>query len=348
MPGPVPAPHGLDPLPFGNGSATAFDDVAACTAFLERLPERPSLFDARGPTSRFQVRLRTVPLPSLALVAGSSSPKVVDHESRRAALVIPLGRCGAAIRIGREEHRWASPHHAFFIPAGTHATAESTAGSFLRIDVEVAALAAVAAGMAARGRREPGGAAALGLEVARPVPMKAGNLGWLPHIRAIGAAIDALHCDAQLIHGAGLDDVVLRSVAMMLRPDLAGFTGPAGDVSRGFDLGPLLERLMGSLAERVTLSDMEAWSGRTARSIQLAFQKRFGVGPMQWLRQRRLDAIHARLSSAHGTATVRQIARECGIHRLATLAAEYTRRFGERPAETLRRRRLPTPGKPSS
>lgn len=338
MPAAVPPPPALDPLPFGNGSAHAFDDVASCTTFLARLPERPTVFDALGPKSRFHVRLKTVHLPGLALVAGSSTPKVVDHESRRAALVIPFGRCGAVIHIGRDEHRWASPHHAFFIPAGTPVTAESTAGSFMRIDMDETALTAAAEGMSETGPNNGRKPAAIDAQTPRTVSMKSAGLNWLPQIRAICSSIDALRCDTGLIHGVGLDDIVLRSVAMMLRPDLAASGESDRSATRGFDLDPLLERLTASLGQRITLSDMEAWSGRTARSIQLAFQKRFGIGPMQWLRQRRLDVIHARLSSPGESATVRQIARECGIPRMATLLAEYARRFGERPAETRQRR----------
>jgi len=87
----------------------------------------------------------------------------------------------------------------------------------------------------------------------------------------------------------------------------------------------------------VTLADMERWSGRSARSIQLAFEKRFGIGPMQWLRERRLDLVRERLLASRDGETVREIAAACGMHRLATLIPEYTRRFGEKPSETLRR-----------
>lgn len=338
MPCPPEPPPGLEPIPFGNGSAHAFDDVASCTAFLERLPERPSVFDAIGPKLRLHVRLRTVLLPRLALVAGTSTPKLVDHESRRAALVIPLGRCGVIIRIGREEHHFASPYHAFLIPAGSRATAESTAGSFMRIDFEETALTAIVAGMSETGRIDGLGRTTIDAQTPRTVAMKTAALDWVPQIRAICSGIDALRCDTGLIHGAGLDDVVLRCVAMMLRPDLAAPAESERAATRGFDLDALLERLTASLCQRITLSDMEAWSGRAARSIQIAFQKRFGIGPMQWLLQRRLDLIHARLSSSSESATVRQISRECGVPRMATLLTEYPRRFGELPAETRQRR----------
>ena len=61
---------------------------------------------------------------------------------------------------------------------------------------------------------------------------------------------------------------------------------PAGQARRAgrFDLEPLLEVIAANLGGRLTLADMERWSGRTARTIQLAFQRRFGFGPMQWVR----------------------------------------------------------------
>lgn len=125
-----------------------FDRVDSCTTFLDTLADRPSQFDRLGGSSRVYVRMRTVAVPSVTFVAGSSTAKLVDHESPRAALVVPLGDCGATEHIGRTEYRWASPHHAFFIPSGARVRAESTAGSFLRLDLDQAALTRIAAGMA--------------------------------------------------------------------------------------------------------------------------------------------------------------------------------------------------------
>jgi len=113
----------------------------------------------------------------------------------------------------------------------------------------------------------------------------------------------------------------------------------AGPPSRTLDLEPLLERIRANIGGRVTLADMEEWSDRSARTIQLAFQTQFGVGPMQWLRDQRLDLIRDRLLTAPDGATIAEIAKACGISRVATLAPEYAQRFGELPSETLARRR---------
>jgi AraC-like DNA-binding protein len=330
-----PHAHPLAALPFGEASAKAFDDVAACTDFLGRLPGAPSRFDAIGRAKDFRIRFRPVALPGLGLFAGSSSPKTVDHESARVAVVIPFGDCASVIRAGRREYRWASPHHAFFIPAGHHIEAESTAGAFVRLDIEASLLARTAAGMAGIGPRRR----ILALDEPRIVAMKAKGTDWLPMIRAICRTIDELGGDPVRLAAAGVDDSILRIVALMLQPErfLADDNEPSGQ--RKVDLAPLLERIMAGLAGRITMGDLESWSDRSARSIQMAFQKRFGMSPMQWIRERRLDLVRSRLLAATPETTVKEIAAACGISRMATFITDYTRRYGERPSETLRRGR---------
>jgi len=323
----------LPSRPFGAAAAACFESEAACGEFTSRLPDAPSRFGAIGPGAAFRARLRNVALPGVSLVAGVSTPKATTHAGRRSALVIPFARCETVLRTGVGEYRWAAPYHAFFIPAGESIAAESTAGAFLRLDIVESDLARTAAGMVDDGGGRPG---AVDLRTARPVPLQAG--GWSAVIRSLCATIDALDCDPARLTAAGFDDVVLRTVAAMLRPDLAAAADPtqARRAAR-FDLDPLLEAITASLCGRVTLADMERWSGRTARTIQLAFQRRFGLGPMQWVRDRRLELVRMRLLAARNGETVREIAAACGMHRQATLSTEYVRRFGERPSDTLRR-----------
>lgn len=199
-----------------------------------------------------------------------------------------------------------------------------------------AALIRIATGMSALDERQP---VLLKLSAARTVAMQVGTANWLPVIRSLCATVDAFDCDARRVERTGLDDVVLRTVVMMLRPDLFFEPRWSGQPRKGFDLEPLLDWMNANLESRVTLSDIEARTGRTARAIQLAFQKRFGMGPMQWLRQQRLDLIRTRLLSAPPGVTVRDVARSCGLPRLATLIPEYVSRFGELPSETIRSHR---------
>lgn len=334
MPFPPISTSDLPAIPFGVASAKLFDCEESCGEFLARLPDAPSRFGAIGDPGDFKIRLKNVSLPGVSLVAGSGTPKATDHCSRRMTLVIPFGGVESVVRSGREEHRWAAPHHAFFIPVGEKIEAESTGGAFLRLDLVETAVAKTIAGMV--GLRNAG-PEALGLTRSRIVPLQVGGMNWLPVIRSLCSTIDAFDCDTKRLVAAGFDDCLLRTVVMMLRPEAFLERQVAARQARGLDLDRLLERIEGSLAGRVTLAEMEAWSGRTARAIQLAFQKRFGVGPMQWVRERRLDLVRTRLLAARSGETVRGIAASCGLTRMATLIPEYSARFGELPSETLRR-----------
>lgn len=324
----------LPPIPFGQSSSKSFDDVRLCGDFLARLPDAPSQFDAIGPGRDFRIRLRPVPIPDVTLLAGACTPKATSHVSDRLALVIPFGTCATILRAGGKTYRWASPHHAFFIPAGERVGAESTTGSFVRFDIREAALKRIAAGMLDRPCGKPG----LDTSTTRILDMHAPGTNWLTVIRGLCGTVDELDCDAGRLEAAGMDDAILRMVVMMLAPELSLEARLAGPPPRTLDLEPLLEQIRANIGGRVTLADMERWSDRSARTIQLAFQTRCGIGPMQWLRDQRLDLIRDRLLQAPEGATVAAIAKACGIPRLSTLTREYAQRFGERPSETLARR----------
>lgn len=322
----------LPPLPFGEASAVVLGDEATCAEFLRRLPDAPSRFGAIGSATDFRIRIRNVSLPDVSVVAGSGTPKATDHCSRRMSLVIPFGDVETVLRVGRQEHRWAAPHHAFFIPAGEQIEAESTGGAFLRLDIVEEAVAKAASGMAGAARAKPH---PVDLVQSRVVPLQAGGINWLPVIRSLCSTIDAFACDADRLTAAGFDELLIRTAVMMLDPRTIHELQWAARPPRAFDLTPLLERIEANLAGRITLGLLEEWSGLGSRTIQLAFQKRFGIGPMQWIRDRRLDCVRAKLLAAKPGDTVRDVAASCGITRMATLIPEYSARFGERPSDTL-------------
>jgi AraC-like DNA-binding protein len=82
-----------------------------------------------------------------------------------------------------------------------------------------------------------------------------------------------------------------------------------------------------------TVADLARLSGMSARSLQYAFQERFQVSPMQFLRQVRLDRVHDDL--AGGAGSVADIAAYWGFTNPGRFARAYRDRFGEFPATTL-------------
>jgi AraC-like DNA-binding protein len=58
---------------------------------------------------------------------------------------------------------------------------------------------------------------------------------------------------------------------------------------------------------------------------------------MAYLRQYRLQQAHGRLASSEpGEATVTDVALACGFRHLGRFAADYHRRYGRAPSDTLR------------
>jgi AraC-like DNA-binding protein len=91
--------------------------------------------------------------------------------------------------------------------------------------------------------------------------------------------------------------------------------------------------------EKVTLADLAAAAGCGYRTLQAAFAEATGLPPMAYLKAIRLQAAHEALAAAGPGASVAAIARDCGFAHPGRFAADYRRRYGRSPAETLRARR---------
>ena len=138
-----------------------------------------------------------------------------------------------------------------------------------------------------------------------------------------------------------LDDLICRQMVLMLCPELSAEETEAGTPpsSAGFEL--LLEWASSRVAEPLSLSQLEARSGYSRRALQRAFQQRFGCGPMQWLRRRRLELALERLGRADATDSVSAIARRCGYMNVANFSRDFSRVYGRRPSEILRANQQP-------
>jgi AraC-like DNA-binding protein len=77
-------------------------------------------------------------------------------------------------------------------------------------------------------------------------------------------------------------------------------------------------------------------SGLSVRSLTRAFQKRHGMGPIRFLRLRRLEAARRDLLAAEpGSASVTEVMHRYGFGHPGRFAAQYRRQFGESPSVTL-------------
>jgi len=70
------------------------------------------------------------------------------------------------------------------------------------------------------------------------------------------------------------------------------------------------------------------------RTLHRAFHEALGVGPISFLRDRRLCAIHTALRTPEDMRTISDIAMQYGFQNLGRFAGYYRQLFGEYPSET--------------
>jgi AraC-like DNA-binding protein len=110
------------------------------------------------------------------------------------------------------------------------------------------------------------------------------------------------------------------------------------------------QEFMGSRAELpITLADVCSHVGISARSLQQTFQQYTGASPMAFLRDLRLDRVHAELlaskpdTSAERRPLVYEVAARYGFFHLGHFSSRYRERFSEMPSETRQRGRQRLP-----
>jgi AraC-like DNA-binding protein len=97
-------------------------------------------------------------------------------------------------------------------------------------------------------------------------------------------------------------------------------------------LARAIEYIEGHVSEQITLGDIAQAAGRSSRAVHAGFHRYLGVPPMTYVRNLRLERVHAALLTSEETTTM--IALETGFTHLGRFAAAYRERFGELPSAT--------------
>lgn len=99
------------------------------------------------------------------------------------------------------------------------------------------------------------------------------------------------------------------------------------------------EYLAANLSRPVTRAELAEHAGASIRTLSRGFMKRHNVGPMTFLKGRRLDAVYRMLLYANADTTyVTNVALSFGFTHLGNFALDYKKAFGESPSTTLRKR----------
>ena len=97
------------------------------------------------------------------------------------------------------------------------------------------------------------------------------------------------------------------------------------------------EYILTHAAEAVTIECLAEKAGVGVRTLFSGFQRYRNSTPMEYLREIRLEKVHAELiSNQYAIKSVTDVALKWGFNHLGRFAIEYKRRYGEAPSATLR------------
>jgi AraC-like DNA-binding protein len=91
------------------------------------------------------------------------------------------------------------------------------------------------------------------------------------------------------------------------------------------------------LHEPITLGRLCEVAGVGGRCLQKTLLERRGSTPMQYVINRRLEAVRAKLLGSAGAVEVTSVAMACGFNHMGRFSIMYRQRFGETPSTTLKR-----------
>lgn len=328
------------PLLFHDEQAQVDRDPEALAG---RLALHYSLLDfgpQPGYERSFLHRTSTATAGDLTLSCGYISPIFGTVDDNEGVGSINLCCSGDAVyHLGRQDLPVNTQQPLFFTPGlGYRYSVNHFNGVAFHLDLRrLHETAAAIAGLGASPRRFAGR-----FEVPRLIAMdEARRQRLLRLLRRELALLDdpLLHEGPELSHLA-VDDLIYRTLALLFCPELATTQEATGRGSRSTlrerHFEELLEWIRAHLAEPIRLTALEQRSGYSRRSLQQAFQQRFGCGPMQWVRRQRLEQARLALLQPSPTDSVGEIAARCGFRNLSMFSRDFSTHFGLRPSELLR------------
>jgi AraC-like DNA-binding protein len=106
--------------------------------------------------------------------------------------------------------------------------------------------------------------------------------------------------------------------------------------SRNLAIRKAVDYVADHCEEIVTLRDICVSCGVSLRTLNRAFNERFGLGPKMYLKRQRLSAVRNKLLASPPGTLVSDIANRWGFWHMGQFARDYALFFGELPSQTLK------------
>lgn len=170
----------------------------------------------------------------------------------------------------------------------------------------------------------------------RQIGLQLGNSSFDAVFRSLFAQIDLYAENPAMLNYAGIDDTFYRNLVIAFNPTPFIRQIEARKVpSDQRRLQRVCEYVMANLSNCITLTDLERVAHISRRTLHNAFIKTYKQSPMYWVREQRLLKAMKLLGDRNGFLSVTEVLYSCGFTQPSLFSAQYARRFGELPSETL-------------
>jgi len=134
------------------------------------------------------------------------------------------------------------------------------------------------------------------------------------------------------------EDLLHHNLALILERHLVRSLPNAARAPIPAYLRRAVDFVNANLEEPISLASLAAAAGMTARTVQYAFAKHFGTGPMAYIKQAKMERVRRELQRAcNEDTTVTEVAMRWGFSNLSNFSRNYRLLYGESPSTTLRR-----------
>ena len=319
----------LPPLVFGNNRPVVHMHLDQMHHHISSVTNWFSEFDILTKECAFQHRSATLRFENLSLIAVSSTPTVMKVYSPECTIAIPI--IGTMDTWMNNEHfEFGIGKQAMFIPQGKRHS-EGLIHSSLLINVSEERLIRTAKAMSGKNKLVD-----LDLKKPRLLSLTVGNLDFTSIFKQMGSLIGQFKSDELLLKNLGIDESVYRILVMMLKPELfLKVPLKEKNTSSSDTLDLVCEYIQAHLNEPISLTTLEELSGWSAKTLQLAFLRKFACAPMAWIKEQRLAYANQLLLSATSATKIGDVAALCGYSNFGYFSRYYAKRYNELPSQTL-------------
>ena len=320
-------------LAFNDTMATILDNVRLLGDHLEAVVPKVKEFSHFNKEGTFQSKTSAIAINRLVINVASHNGLYIERENtQNFDLVIPIEGYVKA-KIDGVSYDIAGGHNALISSSHRHKSVSVGSNIIIRLDQQkLDATCASMNGVDSEPSLWAGNSA---------LQLKLKDISFLKLFQTLLNQIDIFGGNPKLLEKLAFDDRVYRLSAGLVYPNLLlsgePVSGRRPQVSTEIDM--LCEYLSANLRQPISLTQMEQMSELSARKLQYAFRKAFGMGARDWLRQQRLHAARSALLNTHEHTTIAFVAYDFCFISASEFSRHYQKEFGELPEQTLKRGR---------